>query len=140
MKCEKFELCVIVPFQYDKNWFEQMSENQNMNEYFEEKQMSFNRLDAKCQELWNKQEIMCCFEIRQKYRKELELHKNANYIYSFSKKPELLFSISKVNGWFMKTGEAFMTIRICAKDLYEEQMMDLKSMLTGFARNIKYNI
>lgn len=144
MRCEKFDLCLIVPFQYDKNWFEQMGNEPGLLEYFEEKEMKSDRLEQKNYKIWNERKhgIMRCFELRQKYRMTIGVYKNENYVYSFCKKDDIHFQISKIYGWFLETGEAFLTLRVSGKDLSEEQMMDLKSMLTRIRERhkIQYSI
>lgn len=134
MRYERFEMSLIIPFRYNPSFYEKVGIEKNAGgePYFQRKAIRSDRLNEQSEDMWKDEEqgLVRCFELQQKYRKNLGLHAKENWIYRMKKKEDILFKISKVNGWFFKRGEGYLTLRVRADDLDEKQILDLRAGLS----------
>lgn len=85
MMYERFEMSLIVPFQYNPSFYEKIGieEDAGGEPYFQRKAIRSNRLNEQNEDMWKDEEqgLMRCLELRPKYRKNLELHVKENWTY-----------------------------------------------------------
>lgn len=134
MMYERFEMSLIVPFQYNPSFYEKIGieEDAGGEPYFQRKAIRSNRLNEQNEDMWKDEEqgLVRCLELRPKYRKNLELHVKENWTYRLKNREDILFKISKVNGWFFKSGEGYLTFHVRADGLNEKQILDLRARLS----------
>lgn len=139
MKHERFEMCLIIPFQYDNSHYETIGtdEEVELQEYFVVKAVRFDRIDPREIALLESSNngFMKCLELKQKYRRKLGLHQNENCTYTFG--GDFTFQITKVKGWFLPDGNVYLMLHIKAADLMEDQVLDLKSFLVNIKEHKK---
>lgn len=134
MMYERFEMSLIVPFWYNPSIYEKIGteEDTGGKPYFQRKAIRSNRLNEQNEDMWKNEEqgLVRCLELQQKYRKNLGLHVKENWTYRLENREDIPFKISKVSGWFFKRGEGYLTLHVRADSLDEEQVLDLRAMLT----------
>ena len=130
---ERFEISLIIPFGYNTFFYEKIGTEEDIRgeQYFQRKLIRSNRLNVQNEKLWKNEEQgpIRCLELRQQYRKDLGLHTKENWTYRLENREDISFKISKVNGWFFKSGEGYLTLHIRADGLEENQVLDLRAML-----------
>ena len=140
MSHEKFEMCLIIPFRYDCSRYDEIGTEKTAEseKYFHLKKMKCQIINLQNDDLWNDYGgVVKCLEIRQKYRGMLGLHHKEDNIYFFRKRPDISFRITKVYGWFLRSGTVYITVQIKADDLSEDQVLDLRNMLVNTKENNK---
>lgn len=141
MSHERFELCLIIPFRYNGDHYENLGteKEQEVYKYFEQKKMTCEMINAQNFDIWNNDRggVMKYLEIKQKYRKTLGLHHKETCRYSLKKLPAVTFKITKAGGWFLRNGNAYITLHIIAENLEEDQVFDFKSTLVNVRENNK---
>ena len=131
---ERFEMSLIVPFWYNPFFYEKIGteEDAGGKPYFQRREIRSNRLNEQNEDIWKDEEqgLVRCLELQQKYRKDLGLHFKENCTYRLENRGDILFKISKVNGWFFKSGEGYLTLRVRADGLDEKHILDLRAILS----------
>lgn len=131
---ERFEMSLIVPFWYNPSFYEKIGTEGNAGEkpYFQRKTIRSNRLNEQNEDIWKdeKQGLVRCLELQPKYRKNLGLHVKENWTYRMENREDLPFKISKVNGWFFKRGEGYLTLHVRADGLDGKHILDLRAKLS----------
>lgn len=134
MKYERFEMSLIVPFWYNPSFYEKIGtdEDSGGKAYFQRKAIRSNRLNEQNEDIWKDEEqgVVRCLELQPKYRKKLGLHVKENWTYQMKNRDDIPFKISKVNGWFFKKGEGYLTLRVRADGLDERHILDLRAALS----------
>ena len=134
MRYVRFEMSLIVPFRYNPSFYEKIGteEGAGGETYFDRKVIRSNRLNEQNEDMWKdeKQGLVRCLELRSKYRKNLGLHVKKNWTYRLENGEDIPFKISKVNGWFFKRGEGYLTLHVRADGLDEKQILDLRAILS----------
>ena len=135
MSHERFELCLIIPFRYNTDQYENLGteKQQEVYECFEQKEMTCTMINDQNWDIWNNDQggVMKYLEIRQKYRNALGLHHKENCRYSLKSLSTVTFKITKTGGWFLRDGNAYITLHIISENLEEDQILNLKSMLVN---------
>lgn len=131
---ERFEMSLIIPFWYNPFFYEKIGtkEDAGGKPYFQRKEIRSNRLNEQNEDIWKDEEqgLVRCLELQQKYRKDLGLHFKENCTYRLENRGDILFKISKVNGWFFKSGDGYITLRVRADGLDEKHILDLRAILS----------
>lgn len=134
MMYERFEMSLIVPFQYNPSFYEKIGtkENAGGKQYFQRKPIRSNRLNEQNEDMWKDEEhgLVRCLELQPKYRNDLGLHVKENWTYHLENREDIPFKISKVKGWFFKRGEGYLTLHVRTGSLDEKQILDLRAILT----------
>lgn len=83
--------------------------------------------------------LKACFELQQKYRKEVGLHANENWKYTMVKE-NITFRLQKLKLWLFQNGIGFITFEIHAEELPQADVLDLLYALSNIRlkRKIKY--
>ncbi len=83
--------------------------------------------------------LKACFELQQKYRKEVGLHANENWKYTLVKE-NITFQLQKLKLWLFQNGIGFFTFEIHAEELPQADVLDLFYALSNIRlrRKIKY--
>lgn len=141
MSHERFELCLIIPFRYNGEHYENLGteKEQEVYEHFEQKKMICEMINAQNFDIWNNAQggMMKYLEVKQKFRRFLGLHHNGTCRYRLKKLPAVTFKITKAGGWFLRDGNAYITLHIITENLEEDQVLNLKSMLINVRENNK---
>ena len=131
---ERFEMSLIVPFWYNLSFYEKIGteEETGGEPYYQRKAIRSDRLNEQNEDMWKDEEqgLVRCLELQPKYRKNLGLHVKENWTYRLENREDISFKISKVNGWFFKSGEGYLTIHVRADGLNEKQILDLRATLS----------
>ena len=134
MMYERFEMSLIVPFGYNLSFYEKIgTEEETGGElYFQRKAIRSDRLNEQNEDMWKDEEqgLVRCLELQPKYRKNLGLHDKENRTYRLENRQDIPFKISKVNGWFFKSGEGYLTLHVRTDGLNEKQILDLRAILS----------
>lgn len=128
-------ISLVLPFEYSASCCElaDMKEKEGLREYFFEKKMHPKWLNTFGERLFTDQEdgIVRCFELKNEMRKIIGLSQRNSYIYKVVKGNfQASFKIDHIRAWFWKNGKAFITIQISARNLEENDVLDLKKILT----------
>lgn len=141
MSHERFELCLIIPFRYNGDHYENLEteEEKEVYKHFEQKNKICEMINAQNFDIWNNDKggMMKYLEVKQKYRKFLGLHHRETCRYRLKKLPAVTFKITKAGGWFLRDGNAYITLHIITGNLAEDQILNLKSMLINLRENNK---
>lgn len=141
MSHERFELCLIVPFRYNGDHYGNLGteKEQEVYEHFEQKKMICEMINAQNFDIWNNDQggMMKYLEVKQKYRKFLGIHHKETCRYSLKKLPTVTFKITKAGGWFLRDGNAYISLHIITENLEEDQALEFKSMLVNVRENNK---
>ena len=136
MKFERLEMSLIIPFRYNALCYEKIGTDEDNigTEHFRRKLIRSDRLNEQNKNLWKDEDrgFIRCLELLQKSRKILGLHANENCIYLLKNKngENIPFKITKVRGWFFKSGNGYLTLHVTANELDENQVLDLRFILS----------
>lgn len=79
------------------------------------------------------QAIVKRFELTQEQRSKVGIHKNENCQYWLAKE-KIRFRIKKIKVWFLRWGNAFVTVEISQDGLNEAEVLDLTAQLSSLQR------
>lgn len=128
-------ISLVLPFEYSTSCcgLTDMGEKEDLSEYFSEKETHPRWLTPFGERLFTDSEygIMRCFELKNEKRKIIGLSQRNSYIYRVTRGNfQDCFKIDHIRVWFWKNGKAFITIQISAQNLEENDVLDLKKILT----------
>ena len=133
MSHQSFELELIVPIRYNGSHYADLGTEKcpELYQYFEQKDMKCNMINVQNDGIWNNDQggIMKYLEVRQAYREMLGLYKSSQYRYYFKNCNKVRFKITKAGVWFLREGNAYITLHIAAGALENTQVLDLKNLL-----------
>lgn len=146
MDLQKFDICLIIPFRYDKNFYENLEEMDALLQHFNPKTANDFAIKETIKEEFSwmflsssAEKIIKHFELKQKHRHKIGLHNKETDRYRFQR-PELrkiIFHISKIFVWFLNDGTAYITIRVDTKDVSTNQVLDMISRLSHIKEDNK---
>lgn len=139
MKFEKFELSIILPFDYASSDFPDLGSDKMpmFSTLLEQNRKIISEIhphvfhDRGRNRLLNQETaVVKTFKLNEKLRKSIGIHHNEDHIYHFAKaNPESPFQITRIYTYFFSSGKAFLTLLIKAENLSSEQVLDLKNDL-----------
>lgn len=145
MELIRFRFDLMIPLEYKKEKFSDLCNGQipEMGEWFKQKKIRSQRLNDAGKDLLNENEnaVVQCYELNQKSRLRIGLHKNENYSYRVCKRnKEYNFHIGKIKAWFFQSGNAFLTVHIHTEEIEKKDALNLKSFLVDIRsrKEIRY--
>lgn len=140
-----FKECTIgfmLPFEYEESCYDltALEKNAELQEHFTEKRITAQWLNPIGEAMLTDDEsrIVKCYEFKTGLRRKIGLARRNTPVYELVKGDfRCRFGIDNIRVWFWKRGKAFFTIQISARNLNENELLDLKKFLTDVKAKAK---